>query len=97
MGLILNEVLSNALKHAFPDNRSGNIEVAVKKEAADLILLVKDDGIGFNYEPYKGKSTSFGLMLIEDFARKLKAEMQFRNHHGSSFRLKIPDYQFAKQ
>ncbi|MEZ5043008.1 MAG: sensor histidine kinase [Saprospiraceae bacterium] len=95
LGLILNEVLSNALKHAFPANRSGTIEVLLKEKKEGLLLRVKDDGIGFAPQAISPTKHSLGMILIQDFSRKLKAEMTWEGNNGTEFKLLIHEYKIA--
>ena len=46
LGMIVNELLSNALKHGFPDRRQGLVELVLQREGAEVVLLVRDNGIG---------------------------------------------------
>jgi two-component sensor histidine kinase len=69
VGLIVNELVTNALKHAFPDDRPGAIEVVLRHES-DLTLLVRDDGIGCAL-----KREGLGTRLIRLLARQLGANV----------------------
>ncbi|MEM7374753.1 MAG: sensor histidine kinase [Bacteroidota bacterium] len=95
IGLILNELLSNALKHAFPPGEHGQIEVIFKKDNEALLLSVKDDGVGIPTNSLKDHSTSFGMTLIKSFAKKLNAEFIAENQGGTSLSLRIHNYQLA--
>jgi len=87
LGLILNEVLSNCFKHAFPDG-DGTVNVSLKRIADDrLQLSVEDDGVGFNDAvPAKG----IGKKLVAGFARQLNGEFAFTSNTGSKFTLTFP-------
>ncbi|MEO0403432.1 MAG: sensor histidine kinase, partial [Bacteroidota bacterium] len=82
LGLILNELITNALKYAFVEQESGIISVSLKSHENDLILKVKDNGIGIEEDHYK-KGTSIGLKLIEAFAKKLKATWKVIKNNGT--------------
>jgi PAS domain S-box-containing protein len=72
-GLIVNELASNALKHAFPDGRSGEVRVELDQaQDGTLLLRVSDDGIGLpaDFEARRGKS--LGLQLVSDLVRQLQ-------------------------
>ncbi len=62
LGIILNELITNALKYAFPDHK-GDISINLKEEGSKKIFIFKDNGIGFD-ETTKGQDT-FGLSFIE--------------------------------
>ena len=72
VGLIANELVSNALKHAFPDNRSGNLRIALKVlDERICVLSVQDDGIGFppGFDP--DRTDTVGLQLIRDLTQQI--------------------------
>ncbi len=95
LGLILNELLSNALKHAFPDGRYGEIEVNLRQEESTLLLEVNDNGVGMPEKSSKAVKDSFGYKLIEAFAEKLKAKLLVENSSGTSVRLMIQNFKIA--
>jgi two-component sensor histidine kinase len=67
VGLVTNELVTNAVKHAFPDDRGGNIDVRFQKTETGWSLTVRDDGVGLSQsQPKPGLGTS----LLEEFARQ---------------------------
>jgi two-component sensor histidine kinase len=91
LGLILNELLSNALKHAFPEGKEGQVQVKVKKQQNGFLMEVSDNGIGINEEKFFQPSDSFGLRMIKAFCEKLKAKMEVTNQNGTHIQLYIPE------
>ncbi len=87
VGLIVNELVSNVFKHAFPGDRIGEVEVHLGKMDGRIKLLVKDDGIGFNYEEVV--STSLGLTLIENLTDQLDGELEINTEEGQGANFKI--------
>jgi two-component sensor histidine kinase len=91
-GLILNELLSNALKYAFPGGRTGKILVRfIRLESGALSLSCTDDGIGipesFNWQ----NSTSLGLRIMSILTKQIDGELTLdRNGRGTRFELKFP-------
>src|SRR3712207_8077821 len=70
LGLIAGEALTNALKHAFPEGRSGRVRVGLRADGGGTMrLLVEDDGAGM---PAERRAGSLGLRLIEMFAKQVK-------------------------
>ncbi len=64
-GLLLNELLSNAFKHAFPGSRSGCIIISLKRKASEkVVLAVADDGVGFSPSLELEKLNSLGITTI---------------------------------
>jgi two-component sensor histidine kinase len=85
MGLIVNELLTNSLKYAFPNKQPGEITIDLhKKSANEIKLLVKDNGIGQTEgEPIKG--TGFGKKLIELLTRQLDGSMEVVYTSGTQY------------
>jgi len=91
LGLILNELVSNCLKHAFPDNRSGSISVSLEHKEDNLHLIVKDNGIGTTLDELQ-ESKSFGNRLIKAFSQKLKAELEVTDSNGTEVKMLIKKF-----
>lgn len=98
IGLIANELVINAIKHAFPQQQAGHIELVVKKAGAQIVLLVKDNGIGVKLSEGKPliKKSSFGLELVESLAEKIHASLIFSNGQGTQIELLIP-FDFSQE
>lgn len=90
LGLILNELVSNSMKYAFPDLRSGTILISLKDMMDELKLVVQDNGVGMESAP-KG-TQSFGLSMVNSLNRKLKAEMKVISKAGTCVELIIRDF-----
>jgi two-component sensor histidine kinase len=80
LGLIVTELVINALKHAFPDHRAGKITVGYTAKGADWTLSVSDNGVGM---PDRAASAEPGLgaSIIEALARQLDADVQVDDAH----------------
>ena len=89
-GLLLNEVVSNAFKHAFPDNQRGELTVSLHKQKGHLVLCVADNGVGFPSDFDIEKSTSLGMQLIYALANQLHATVAIQVNNGSSFTFTFP-------
>jgi two-component sensor histidine kinase len=94
LGLVVNELVSNALKYAFPGDRHGTISISLKEENELLLLSVADDGVGIN-EQWKEENDSFGYQLIHAFKEKLEADLDVSSIAGTAVTLSIRDYQKA--
>lgn len=75
MGLVVTELVINALKHAFPGNRLGHVEVAYKTQGTDWTLSVTDDGVGMPAPPHKAQS-GLGTNIVKALAKQLLAEIE---------------------
>ncbi|WP_051329664.1 AAA family ATPase [Geminicoccus roseus] len=83
-GLIVNELVSNALKHAFPDRRSGQVQVEMRLLAGRRCRLsVADDGVGMPADP--ARSDTLGLQLVHDLVQQLRGEIEVQRDHGTRF------------
>jgi len=91
IGLILNELISNSLKHAFPGNRCGEIGIALQREIGNTVLLrYYDTGVGLPEGFNLQASKSLGTRLIYSLAMQLNAEIEVFNHAGVKFDLRLP-------
>ncbi len=84
IGLIVNELLTNALKYAFPDNSEGTIQISLAQPESNVLTLkVSDNGIGKTKDS-KVKGTGFGTQLINLLTRQLDGIMEETYHNGTS-------------
>jgi two-component sensor histidine kinase len=100
-GLIINELITNALKHAFPDGRLGRITVALHQQGPDRLLLeVQDDGIGLPEDLRPAEAKSLGLHLVSILTRQLNGDLEIRRENGTLFRVRFgitaPDSEGSK-
>lgn len=83
IGLIVNELLTNALKYAFPRQQSGVINISLKKDSEEnLKLLVKDNGVG-KTDGLTPEGTGFGSQLVKLLTQQLNGKMVERNEEGT--------------
>ena len=77
--LVVNEILSNAFKHAFKGRKQGNIlSVTVTREPDLIRIIVRDDGIGIPRDVDVYKTTSLGLKLIRSLVLQLNGSVDYR-------------------
>ena len=87
-GLIANELLSNAMKHAFPGKRSGTIELALRPlPEGSCLLSVKDDGIGFPEGIDIRKTESLGLQIVSSLIDQVDGRLEILRENGTEFRI----------
>jgi PAS domain S-box-containing protein len=87
-GLIVNELISNSLKYAFPDNREGEVRIELDEQPAGMArLIVADNGIGFRSDIDWATSTSLGLRLVRTLAQQLGAAVEVKTSTGTEVRL----------
>lgn len=87
LALIVNELMSNSLKHAFDSNQLGQIRFVFKRAGDKIHLLQSDNGRGFEGAWAARKSDSFGFQLIEILSKKLDAQFEVDGRHGFHFSL----------
>lgn len=89
-GLIINELVINSLKHAFPKEKKGLIEITCKDKDDKIVLAIKDDGIGLPEESQLQNSNSIGLQLVSTLAEQLGATINIDRSKGTSFEITVP-------
>jgi len=90
-GLIINELVSNSLKYAFPDGREGEIRIDLRGQPGGLAkLVVADDGVGLKNEIDWTTTRSLGLRLVRSLAQQLGAKIEVRPHGGTEISLVFP-------
>ena len=88
LGLILNELANNALKHAYPGEEQGEVEVSLKKDSGKgLVLTVRDYGRGLPPGLDWRDTDSLGLRLIQMLSSQLHADVEVKSSGGSEFRV----------
>lgn len=91
-GLILNELISNALKHAFTPGKQGQIEIDLRTDNSDyLTLTVKDNGVGFPKNLDFRNTTSLGLNIINKLVNQLKGTIELDTNAGTEFMIRFPN------
>jgi len=89
--LILNELVTNALKHAFPQGRPGRIEITVGTGGDGHVMLeVRDNGVGMRADVDLHTSRSLGLRLVSSLARQLHATVEIARDEGTAVRIRFP-------
>jgi len=90
-GLLVNELVTNSFKHAFPGDRRGEIVIELKEDSDGLIKFsVADDGIGLPPEAKLAESSSLGLQLVPLFIDQLHGTLQIERQGGTRFCMTFP-------
>lgn len=95
LGLIANELISNALKYAFVGREAGEISVRAEtiRESHLMLLSVSDNGVGLPADFEPGRTRTLGLKLVHLLSEQIKGEMDYSSSsQGTEFRLRIPKY-----
>lgn len=89
--LILNELMSNAMKHGFPNGRSGRVEVTFQAHGEEeLRLSVADDGVGLPEDFQQRSADTLGLQMIEGLARQLRGSLEVSRAERTCFSITFP-------
>ncbi|MEI8331238.1 MAG: histidine kinase dimerization/phosphoacceptor domain -containing protein [Methanomicrobiales archaeon] len=90
LGLIMNELVSNSLKYAFPGGQSGNLSVSSTVYENSIVVNVRDDGQGIPASLDWKHAESLGLHLVQMLTRQLKGTVELSRENGTEFTLTIP-------
>ena len=90
LGLILNELISNALRHGFPGGRGGTVSISGRYGDKALTITVKDDGVGLPPGLDWRNTESLGLRLVNSLVDQLDGTIEYRNEHGTMFTITVP-------
>ena len=82
-GLIINELVTNSLKYAFPDNLNGKLELSLNSDDNIIELVVSDNGIGLAVEP--GGYRTFGLKLVTGWVNQIDGKMEINRTTGTKY------------
>jgi PAS domain S-box-containing protein len=90
-GLIINELITNALKHAFPNGSGGEIRISLQTIPEDqLVITIRDNGVGFPLTTELSQSKSLGLQLVNTLVSQLEGVITMQHQDGTEFRLTLP-------
>jgi two-component system, sensor histidine kinase PdtaS len=88
LALLVNEVVTNAIKYAYPDGSAGRLSVALTKsdEAGKTLLIISDEGVGFDVNAIESGT---GTRLVDGSVRQLDGHYEFDTHAGTKFSAKV--------
>ena len=101
-GLIINELISNALKHAFPEGLAGEIDIQLYPDGEDqYILIIQDNGVGFKHSDrlrdHLQQASTLGLQLVYSLTQQLGGTVSCQSHPGTSFRITFANSSVQKK
>ncbi len=98
-GLLVNELISNALEHGFPGQRKGNIWISLQQNShhQKFVLNIRDDGIGFPENLDFRETESLGMQLVCTLTQQLEAEIELQRCQGTSFKLIFPELNYRSR
>lgn len=88
LGLITNELISNSLRHAFPNNHKGEIRIGLRKIIdSKYELVITDNGVGFPEDIDFPNSSSLGIQLVNELVKQIEGNIDFNGKRGAVFRI----------
>jgi two-component sensor histidine kinase len=89
LAIVVNELIGNSLRHAFPDGRTGHVTVRIGRIAREWRIVIEDDGIGLVEEP-TGAGAGFGLVIVRAILRNLDCRLEHVQQSGTRFDIVLP-------
>ncbi|MBI5679887.1 MAG: PAS domain S-box protein [Methanobacterium sp.] len=96
-GLIISELISNSLKYAFPDERKGEIRVAIKAHGSKYDLIISDNGVGFPADVDFRNTNTLGLQLVNNLVEQIEGEITLDKSHGTEFKITFEELKYTKR
>ena len=97
-GLIVHELVANALKHAFPDKGQGEIQLKLRaRHDGQFVLRVGDNGVGFPLDVDFRRVDSLGLKLVNMLTQQLDGVIELERHEGTTFTITFPELKYQKR
>jgi PAS domain S-box-containing protein len=96
-GLIINELVTNSIKHAFPPESEGKIKVSLNFNMGTFILRVSDDGIGFPTNIDFRNTKTLGLRLVNILSNQLDGTIELDTQHGTEFIIHFKKIEYKKR
>ena len=97
LGLIINELISNSLKYAFPNNRKGNISILLDKNNEGYALTVKDDGVGIKESAEPETKRTLGMTLVKLLSAQIDGKVESDFSEGTSHKIYFKELKYKKR
>jgi len=96
LGLIINEMVSNSLKHAFPDLKR-EISISISPKGEKYELIIKDNGVGLPKDINLEKPKKLGLQLVKNLTEQLNGAINLDRNHGTKFTIKFKELKYKER
>jgi len=90
VGIIINELLTNTYKYAFPDKRDGRVTISLKKNGSTIIINFNDNGIGIPESVISMESKGFGINLVKMLVEQLHGKLELNGSNGTGYTISFP-------
>lgn len=97
LGLIINELLTNSIKFAFPENNKGTINIKIKRKNDIIKLITSDNGIGLPEEIDFTKTHTLGLKLVKYLVRQIDGKIELDRDHGTKFTITFKELPYKER
>ena len=95
LGLIINEIITNSLKYAFPPGREGVVWINFHKNGDEYFLEAGDDGVGISDDVDLKKSDSLGMLLVNSLTAQIDGELELDSQGGTIFRINFKEKSYG--
>jgi two-component sensor histidine kinase len=89
MGLIINEIVTNTIKHAFPGELEGELFIKMTQDGENILIIVADNGVGLSDNLQVEKTGTLGMQLVYNLARQIGGEIELKRSEGTEFHIKF--------
>ena len=96
-GLLISELVSNSLKHAFPEGREGKLCVSIRSQDNRYELKINDNGIGFPEEIDFKNTNTLGLKLVNTLVKQIDGEITLDRSHGTEYKIIFRELEYQKR
>ncbi|MBM4241555.1 MAG: PAS domain S-box protein [Euryarchaeota archaeon] len=96
-GLIINELVSNSLKHAFPEGREGEITIKLHDTDGKYMLTISDNGVGFPEDIDFQKTDTLGLQLVNNLTSQIDGTIELDRSYGTEFKIIFKELEYEKR
>jgi len=96
-GLIINELLTNCLKHAFQDDKRGLIEIKLQNNGDSYVLNINDDGVGFPDDVDFRDTESLGMQLVNNLVKQIDGTIELNSRTGTNFKIEFRELEYNKR
>lgn len=97
LGLIINELLTNSIKFAYPENNKGTINIKIKRKNDIIKLIISDNGIGLPEEIDFTKTHTLGLKLVKYLVRQIDGKIELDRDHGTKFTITFKELPYKER
>jgi PAS domain S-box-containing protein len=96
-GLIISELVSNSLKHAFPQGREGELQISLQTYDNKYELIISDDGVGFPEDLDYRNTESLGLQLVNSLVNQVNGELELHQSNGTKFKITFKALEYSER